>query len=67
VIKAATNTPGKPIPVKGASFPETLSLLLISPGGKTIYADGITSGLKGFIVPVSTATGAAAVRKALSR
>lgn len=55
-INTATNTarPAIRVAPRGAGDYSAA----ITPDGKTIYIDGITSGLKGFIVPFSTATGA---------
>ena len=50
-INTATNTTGKPIAIKGAQFPDTLNLLLISPSGKIIYAVGNTT-----LTPIDTGT-----------
>jgi YVTN family beta-propeller protein len=54
-IRAATSTAGKPIKTGAGSFAVTMA---ITPNGKTVYIDGDISATSGFIVPVSTATGA---------
>ena len=53
-ISTATNTAGKPIPIKHVAFPLAPNLMVITPDGKTLYAVGNTT-----VTPISTATNTA--------